>query len=361
MNRDVSLGVSLHNKFHIEVKNVVSGKLVQEGFAENIILNQGMTKILNAIGVGSSLFSDSAGLLGYDSTQTVTSLQFGGRIFLGSGTTTPNAADTALTTPVFNRRAIYTTNTISANQLTSSAVQVMTIDASERIGDVYREVGLGGGGGISSVADGTAGTLSTKALIVDGDSNPLTITKADLQVVTVTSTLYLQISHPYGPNLLFRGTGTSVGTTSPWTTVNPLVGILLGGSLLSGGSSNLMVPYTGSPTFTFGSSATTPTQADTGVKTLLTGGTVTGTRTLDAANKKVTYACRVPSTVVGTIAEMSLNIQYRSYALATASMFRLVFPIGDNPPTYDNVCAAAINKTNAQIVDVSVALVFGSL
>jgi len=360
---EVKVGIGLHNKFHIEVKDAETGALVQEGFAENVVLDQGLDKVVNVLAGDSDMcagYNGSTGFMGGSVAEYGGhyNLQFGGRIFLGSGVTAPDHAQTALATPVYSQAATVVSSSVASDQSTGNVVQQTVIPAGAQIGDVYREVGLGGGGGTY------AGTLSTRALIVDGNGDPLTITKIDLQVVTVTSTVYLTLSHGYGANLVFLGTGTDAAHGSA---ANVLMRVLLG---YQGGGSTGAVPSSAAytPNLYFGSSATAPANSQAAVLTALTGSPILTTRTKDAVNRKVTWDVRIPASVTGTIREFGVEMaqvmynSINSWPVAYGRLFRCVLPIGDNSPAFDGVFADDhIDKDGTNVVDVSFALQVGSV
>lgn len=361
---EVKVGVGLHNRFDFEVRTLPSwyrtfprawwpsmrkaldrvpglpawlrGSITQTAVAENVVLNQAFTRA----SLGLITWWTSGGF----SAPNISSANYS-CTHLGSGTTTPAITQTGLTTYVFGASNTWVSGTHSADNTLGTLVQRVIIDAGQRIGDVYREVGLAVG------ALNTAGYLTTRALIKDGNGDPLTITKVDLQVVTVTSTLFVQLSHNYGPNLMF--TKGAAGK-------NAILGVMV--PKIS--SDGLGTPRTYHfCTSTDGSAVAATDGYDfyTATKAnFLANGRLSVTPTIDTANKRVTFSTRVPSTVSGTIREFGLGIE-TSWNM-WMPMFRLVLPIGDNSPAYDNVFAASsIAKDSTNVVDVSFVLQFGSL
>jgi hypothetical protein len=314
---------------------------VQEGFAENVVLNQCFTKIVNAWSAG------NAGI-GFNRNAPYNLIQY---IHLGSGTTTPAAADTTLATYVTGVAVTTVSAEAAADNLTGNVVLRAVIDTGQRVGDVYREVGL------ASASATTAPNLATRALIVDGNGDPLTITKAELQVVTITSTVYVQLSHGYGSNLVFVGAGVSDYSA------NCLLGCLIGviAQSYSGGGG---WSSSAGGAFYVGSDATAPVVGDhhtNGIRTAV-GTAIAATHTPDTNAKTITISGRVPVATTGIIREISYAkaIFISSSSPTMVPLFRLILPIGDNSPDFNDVFAADhIDKDATNVVDLSFVLQFG--
>lgn len=353
----VTVGCGLHNRFDIETRTLPAwyrllprswwanirktidfvlnflgwhpallwGYISEVGVAENIVLNQGITKFINYLGA-TEPGSQNNGFAANNWNSTIE---------LGSGTTTPAATQTALVTPVFSLTpAPLNTQTVggtmSAQNTTISQAIVGVIDAGQRIGDVYREIGLKGGG-----------SLNTRALILDGQGQPLTITKADLQVLTITATSYVVFSQAYGGNFAFIG-GNDSTTSGIWTSNGMLRALF---------SAYGYAYHYNDPSLQIGTSTVTPVWNETpisaqAVRTKLTTNpaTMSMTRTIDLPNKKVTYSYRIPSTVAGTITEIGCVI-------GNSPWWRLVLPCA-------NYAGTSIVKNSTNVVDVSFVLQF---
>lgn len=394
----VKVGIGLHNRFDFEIRNLPTwyrmfprsiwpsirkfvdvvcsfldirpkwlwGTLGEPAMAENVVLNQAWQLLFPAFGgtsKGSNGGSVVNGCLLWKGASSCGGL--GGSIALGSGSTAPAVTQTDMATPVYVTPAtILVSTTVAADNLSGNVVQSVVIDAGVRTGDVYREVGLKA---VSALA-----IVTTRALIVDSNSQPMTITKADLQVVTITATVYGQISHAYGPNFLPVGVSpVGINGTTQYD-MNAIAAILFGNANLTnqGGVGFPAYVSTNVIAFQFGSDGTAPTLGDMatipsnqGVRTLLTGGNITATVVTDTVNKKLTYSCRVPSTVAGTIREISLVGGVMGLAYPNSCpFFRFTLPAGNNSPTYDNVYnQSSIVKNNTNVVDISIVFQFGSL
>ena len=148
----IKTGVNFHNRFDI-VKN---GEWV--GYAENIILNQMYNRICNF----STYFAN---------------IHFG----TGSGTPTPNR--TSLFSHLGTKTAVVEEK-IKAYP-TSKVTKKITLMPEEYVGQTITEVG---------VAYGSAASyLVTHAMIKDSEGNPLSITKTELDVVTIYATVFVEL------------------------------------------------------------------------------------------------------------------------------------------------------------------------
>lgn len=410
MSNEIKVGVGLHNRFDFQVRTLpkwyklfpkkwwpfirtqldkitseknprIWGTITKTAKAENIVLNQGITKIINALTSGFSGYVDGQwGIGGYvrmmggnnfggiGNGGACYNICFGGAIHLGSGNSTPIATQTALDSPIRKAYTTYVSSTVSADQLNSSITQRVTIDAGFGTGEQYSEVGLAGGsaGTNTNWTSFIAPSLSTRALIVDTNNSPITITKIDLDVITITSIVYLQITHNYGNNLKFIGTATSLTTG-----VNPLVHIIMG---YQHANAAAYCPGPAPAKLGVGSNAIAPAQADStgnyGVKTLLTNGYTTLNKIADTTNKTLTYVARVPSTVSGDIREFGITTgdttvrgdSWDNSGSSISAYARFILPIGNNAPDYNNVYSgSSITKDSSNVVDVSFVLQFGSL
>lgn len=148
----IKTGVNFHNRFDI-VKN---GEWV--GYAENIILNQMYNRICNF----STYFAN---------------IHFG----TGSGTPTPNR------TSLFSHLGTKTAEVEEKIKAypTSKVTKKITLMPEEYVGQTITEVGVAYGS--------TASYLVTHAMIKDSEGNPLSITKTELDVVTIYATVFVEL------------------------------------------------------------------------------------------------------------------------------------------------------------------------
>jgi hypothetical protein len=148
----IKTGVNFHNRFDI-VKN---GEWV--GYAENIILNQMYNRICNF----STYFAN---------------IHFG----TGSGTPTPDR------TSLFSHLGTKTAEVEEKIKAypTSRVTKKITLMPEEYVGQTITEVGVAYG---SSASD-----LVTHAMIKDSEGNPLSITKTELDVITIYATVFVEL------------------------------------------------------------------------------------------------------------------------------------------------------------------------
>jgi hypothetical protein len=201
---DVKVPIKIHNKFEIEVIDVISGEIVQRGFAENAVLESLFSNI--------GFMGEGAQFLGY-------SLHFGN----GSGTITPSR------TTLFNRLGSKIREdvelVINQTPVASYSTKKSTILPAEYIGETFTEVGIGG-------ALATT-TIGTHALIKDSEGNLLPLgPKTATQEIIIYSTVYFQPN--FEPGIILSGILTDLNE------VNSRNG-LLAAALLHNWS-NLIVP-----------------------------------------------------------------------------------------------------------------------
>lgn len=148
----IKTGVNFHNRFDI-VKN---GEWV--GYAENIILNQMYNRICNF----STYFAN---------------IHFG----TGSGTPTPDR------TKLFSHLGTKTAEVEEKIKAypTSKVTKKITLMPEEYVGQTITEVGVAYGS--------TASYLVTHAMIKDSEGNPLSITKTELDVITIYATVFVEL------------------------------------------------------------------------------------------------------------------------------------------------------------------------
>lgn len=156
---NIDFNAKIHNRFDIEVRDAKTGELKQQAQAFNVICNALWTRLLS----GNSYFT---------------------YIIYGSGTGTPAATDTALFKKI---NAIYggsDTYSVNDSDLTSAVVSLrkkITIRTDVSNGSTIREVGIG--------YDETH--IVTHAMLQDMNGNPISITKTNIDVITIYATIYL--------------------------------------------------------------------------------------------------------------------------------------------------------------------------
>ena len=190
---------TLHNKHHLVLTDK-EGKVKQEGWAYNIILNQGFTQLIekhfgDAIGI--SLYTRR--LFGNDTTRGCFGVTFLGE---DDGTISPiAAANTAMGTYLDRKENTYYDHEYDMDTLTASHTRSATWLEAELQNTDIKEVGLG-------VDHQTTG-LCTRALIEDAEGNPITISKGTTDILAVYSTVYIELSHAYGENFKFVESASS--------------------------------------------------------------------------------------------------------------------------------------------------------
>lgn len=168
---ELSANLTLHNKFHLELRDAKSGKLKQEAWAYNLVLDTYYSALSN---------KDMSLDLDY--------------ISLGTGLGTPAVTDTDL----FHRIAANYANSRSAVHNLSSTQNVRSY--SRTISTTFTEsdaIGL-----LTEIGISTQGwqyyRLWTHAMLTDSEGHTITIEKTDTDRLTVTATLYLTIAYPAG-------------------------------------------------------------------------------------------------------------------------------------------------------------------
>lgn len=153
--------VKLHNRFDIEVRDAKTGELKQKAYAENIILTACWARILGAYVAG-----------GY--------FQY---IHVGTGTGSFSAARTSLFT--FRAAKAVSVATVGADYVAGwvSHRRSIGFGETEQNGQVMTEVGIASGA--------EAATLMTHAAIKDANGDPCSITKTNVDIITIYATTFL--------------------------------------------------------------------------------------------------------------------------------------------------------------------------
>lgn len=159
---DVNVGVNLHNRFDIEVKDIRTGKIRQRAQAFNIILNQMWVRLCN----GTEWFR---------------------AIAFGSGTGTLDVARTDL----FNRisqKAATIVEQIVADPV-SSIKKSIILNPAEFVDSTITEIGI-----LHTNASGA--NAVTHAMLVDIEGNSISITKTATDIITIYATVFSTYSKP---------------------------------------------------------------------------------------------------------------------------------------------------------------------
>lgn len=152
MKNTVKLGV--HNKF--EIKVIRDGTTIQEGFAENIVLNRMYTRLVNL----NNFFTN---------------------IVFGTGTGILDPTRTTLFNRIGNESAQYVDAKITGNILEVTRKATLSLESYN--GSTLTEVGI----------SETTVDINTHALIKDAEGNPISISKTDLDIIKIYATVYLEV------------------------------------------------------------------------------------------------------------------------------------------------------------------------
>ena len=185
-------GVTLHNRFDLEVRHAKTGELKQKASAYNIVLEQMWTRLC----AGSTYFVN---------------------IHFGTGTGTLLPSRTSLFTHLGTKAA--TDDTLVRAVPNSSWRRRIVLNPEEFVGAKLSEVGVAFGSGTTN--------LVTHAQLEDAAGNPITILKTSLDVVTIFATIFVTFSAPNDLVYINMPNG------------NGLVNYLIGGAAAPGGAFSL--------------------------------------------------------------------------------------------------------------------------
>lgn len=218
--------VSVHNRFDIEVRDKETGELKQKGVAENMILNRAYNRICNF----NSYFN---------------------YIHFGTGTGSPTPERTTLFTPL-GYKAVTVDEKVKEYPI-SKVTKKITLAPEEYVGRTITEVGI----------SEATNAINTHALIKDAEGNPLSITKTDIDVITIYATVFIELQDANDVTFSKFATNSLVNYFIDDSAMNP----------------SLILGDIGEPTpmFTIGNVL----------------GTVGLTKTVDVASKKVSFATRL--------------------------------------------------------------------
>lgn len=185
-----SVGVSIHNRFDLEVVDANSGELKQKAVAENTICNALWTRLCS-------------------------SNTWNTYIHYGAGSGTPSPADTSLfnflgylSSSVYSHGYDYENNIY---KVTTKAV----LSETEAVGKTLTEMGIAYGTSSSN--------LVTHAMLRDMNGNPVSLEKTDVDIINIYATVFCHFSFPEFTRVL--GTVISSGGGLPSGILGHLVGL----------------------------------------------------------------------------------------------------------------------------------------
>lgn len=198
--------VGLHNKFHIVVTDVKTGKVTQEAWAYNLILNQAFEKIFNNFkyynGTGTKAARRQMMRPFEDSTDGASG-RFGGYVQVGTGTGNLSALRSELFT--YHKGyygGFYGSGWSNENQ-TGYYTLAVTIPMGEQYAGPITEVGL--------ASYSSKEYLSTHALLEDSEGKQVYLYIGPNDSVSIYATTFISLSKlTPGTNVGFVGGGTNL-------------------------------------------------------------------------------------------------------------------------------------------------------
>lgn len=151
-----NIGLKIHNRFDIQVKDAETMEVIQTAQAENIVLDRMYTRLLNF----QSYFD---------------------QIVFGSGTGILSPSRTTLFTKIDNKAAV--TESLVRSYPTSVWTRSIRLGTEEHNGTTIREVGI----------SDTTTNINTHALITDSEGNPLEVEKTDLKIIDIYATVFVEV------------------------------------------------------------------------------------------------------------------------------------------------------------------------
>lgn len=236
----IKIDAKIHNRFDFFLTDAKTKETKQVGYAENIILDALWTKFFNS------------------------NPNFFNSIHLGTGSGELSKARTSLFTFQVAKAAGSFVNTYDDTTGICSRRGMISFTELEQVGQIFSEIGI--------ASSTTSSTLMTHALICDMNGNVVTIEKTATDLLTVYATVYCKfevLTMHSGKTRIVGRTKITDNTISDWML----------GSLTS-------LPYAGFRYYEgFGGGSTVEDRPQSrGLFSLSSS-----TRTIDAANKKVTY------------------------------------------------------------------------
>lgn len=190
MGLNVNQKANLHNKFKLVLSDSRTGKIKQEAYAYNIILNNGLSAPVYQLGESRNttrFFIRGETYFGKE--------VFGGVIHIGSGTGILDPTRNTLFNEIARIETSFYDRDKKIEELTASYTQVAIFDETIAQNTLITEVGLGNNPNTTNI--------TTHALIEDSEGNPITIEKGEWDILTVYSTVFMTLSHPYDDSFKF--------------------------------------------------------------------------------------------------------------------------------------------------------------
>lgn len=214
----IESGISISGKYDLMLRNTKTGE-VKEYHTHNVITTSGIANLLTTARRGSMWGGDGASVSG---------------VRCGTGTGSPSPSDTGLFHEVWsalypNDNSVQLVDVSSRFSDDSRQVREVTfaivVPAKAAYTGELTELGLGIGWHDSNYYRDLG--LFTHALFLDAEGNPITITKTDIDELTITVTLSVRRDMSssmrwylvdgnlgYAPRILYGGNS---GSESPWT------------------------------------------------------------------------------------------------------------------------------------------------
>ena len=164
-----NIGLKIHNRFDIQVKDAETMEVIQTAQAENIVLDRIYTRLLNF----QSYFD---------------------QIVFGSGTGILSPSRTTLFNRIGNKAAV--AESLVRSYPTSVWTKKITLGTEEFNGQTIREVGI----------SDTTTNINTHALITDSEGNPLSVDKTSLKIIDIYATVFVEV-YSVDSGCFFYGNG----------------------------------------------------------------------------------------------------------------------------------------------------------
>ena len=272
---DLKLGTSIHNRFDIRV--IRDGKVVQEAYAENIVLDRMYTRIC-----AFSTYFDY--------------------IHFGTGTGTQSASRTTLFTPTSYKSAAVV-ETIYAFPI-SKVTKKIKLMPEEFVGSSFTEVGI---------SESTS-NINTHALIKDSEGVQISITKTALDVIEIYATVYVELQNNVEQGLYWTGPASS----------NSILKYLVGSSALSTSSKvNTFQTYGVLPDNLTGTSVACTLQGNVASKTVKWPVT---RFSIEVGNSEITRI-GVSSMFTADVSKNYNGMSYQGVSVGTGDGVTVKFPI----------------------------------
>jgi hypothetical protein len=187
-----NIGLKIHNRFDIQVKDAETMEVIQTAQAENIVLDRIYTRLVN-----------------YQS--------YFDRIVFGSGTGILSPSRTTLFTWIGSKVA--TEESLVRSYPTSVWTKKITLGTEEFNGQTIREVGI----------SNTTESINTHALITDSEGNPLEVEKTNLRIIDIYATVFVEV-YSVDSGCFFYGDGLRnylTGGSAPESTLQLSDGLSL--------------------------------------------------------------------------------------------------------------------------------------